>query len=181
MNSKNPRLRRRLTGTVLLAGMGLGAGVGAAGIASAASSTPTTSSTSSTASATAPSTGTPPAGAPAGQPPVGAPNPAAMTHGPGETLLTGTDLTKATAAAQASEPGATIVRAETDSSGDATYEVHMKKADGSFITVELNSAFVVTGTTSGFGPGPAGHNAANGGAPAPGPTPPAGQGTAPAH
>jgi hypothetical protein len=79
-----------------------------------------------------------------------------LSHGPGETLLTGTSLQKADAAAKAAVPGATIIRAETDSSGASTYEVHMKKADGSYVTVELNSSFRVIRTISGFGAGPAG-------------------------
>ena len=57
-------------------------------------------------------------------------NPATMTHGPGETLLTGERTKKADASAIAAVPGATVVRAETDSSGASPYEVHMKKADG---------------------------------------------------
>jgi hypothetical protein len=79
-----------------------------------------------------------------------------MTHGPGETLLTGTNLQKAEAAARAAVPGSTIIRAETDSSGAAPYEVHLQKSDGSYATVELNSSFQVIKTISGFGPGPAG-------------------------
>jgi len=82
-------------------------------------------------------------------------NPATMTHGPEETVLSGTSLQKADAAATAAEPGATIVRAETDSSGKGTYEVHMKKADGSYLTVYLDSNDKVTSTASGFGGGPA--------------------------
>ena len=76
----------------------------------------------------------------------------------------GTDLQKATAAASAAVPGATVIRAETDSSGKAPYEVHMKKSDGTTVTVELDSNFAVTATESGFGPGPAG-SAPNGSAP----------------
>jgi hypothetical protein len=79
-----------------------------------------------------------------------------MTHGPNETLLTGSDLAKATAAATAAEPGATVIRAETDSSGASPYEVHMKKSDGTYVTVELDSNFSVVTTVSGFGAGPAG-------------------------
>jgi hypothetical protein len=82
-----------------------------------------------------------------------------MTHGPNETLLTGTDLQKATAAATAAVPGATIIRAETNSSGSYPYEVHMKKSDGTYVTVELDSNFSATGTTSGFGAGPSGAQA----------------------
>ena len=101
------------------------------------------------------------------------PDPATMTHGPNETLLTGTDLQKADAAAQAAVPGATIIRAETDSSGGAPYEVHMKKIDGTYVTVELDSNFNVVKTVSGFGAGPAGGQAPNG-TPPNGSTPPNG-------
>ncbi len=148
MTTKNPSLRRRLTTTVLLAGVSLGAGVGAAGIASAATGSTTTTNPSINAPA---HDGTAPHGHPFGPPPAGAPDPATMTHGPGETLLTGTDLDKATAAAEASQSGATVVRAETESSGTSPYEVHMKKADGTFVTVHLDSSFTVTSTTDGFG------------------------------
>lgn len=94
---------------------------------------------------------TAPAGAPAR-----APDPATMVHGPGETLLTGSDLASATTAALATAPGATVIRAETDSSGDATYEVHLQKTDGSFVTVELDASFTVMKTVDGFGQPPAG-------------------------
>ncbi len=82
-----------------------------------------------------------------------------MTHGPNETLLTGTDLQKATAAATAAVPGATVIRAETNSASASPYEVHMKKSDGTDVTVELNSSFGVITTVSGFGAGPAGGQA----------------------
>jgi hypothetical protein len=88
-----------------------------------------------------------------------------MSHGPGETLLTGSNLDKAVAAAKAAVPGGTVIRAETDSSGVAPYEVHMKKADGTYVTVELSSSFQVVKTVSGFGPGPAGSTPPNGMAP----------------
>ena len=140
MATKSPRIRQWLVTTALVAGVG----VGTAGIASAATSSTTTPTASSS---TAPSTM-----APAGT----MPDPATMTHGPNETLLTGTELASATAAASAAQPGATIVRAETNSSGTSTYEVHMKKADGSYVTVELDSSFKVTSTDHGFGAGPAG-------------------------
>jgi hypothetical protein len=153
---------RRLRQVLVTGAVVAGASLGAAGIASAATGG---STGSSAATATVPSSGSataPPGGS--GRTPAPG-DPATMTHGPNETLLTGTDLQKATAAAEAAEPGATVVRAETDSSGTAPYEVHMKKADGSYVTVELNSDFVVATTESGFGPGPAG--AGPGGRPAP--------------
>jgi hypothetical protein len=74
-------------------------------------------------------------------------------------------LQKATAAATAAEPGATVIRAETDSSGASTYEVHMKKSDGTDVTVELDSNFTVVTTVSGFGGGPAGSSAPTGAPP----------------
>lgn len=52
-------------------------------------------------------------------------------NGKAETLLTGTDLEKATAAATAKVSGATVLRAETEADGKGTYEVHMRKSDGS--------------------------------------------------
>jgi uncharacterized membrane protein YkoI len=65
-----------------------------------------------------------------------------------ETPLTGDDLTKATAAAQAEVPGATIDRAETDAEG-AAYEVHITKSDGSEATVKLDASFNVTSVEAG--------------------------------
>lgn len=82
-----------------------------------------------------------------------APDPSKGGHqanGKTETVLTGSDLTKATAAAQAKVSGATVVRAETDADGDGTYEVHMQKSDGSMVTVFLDSSFTVTSQTDGM-------------------------------
>ena len=66
-----------------------------------------------------------------------------------ETPLTGDDLSKATAAAQAAVPGATIERAETDAEG-AAFEVHVTKADGSEATVKLDASFNVTSIENGM-------------------------------
>lgn len=131
-------LRRKLGATGLL-GAGLIAGGVLAGshIAGAASNTGTASTTASSSAATA---------APRG-------NPATMTHGPGEALLTGSNAAKATAAAKAAVPGATVIRVETDSDG-AAYEAHMRKADGGYVTVKMDRTFKVTGTEDGFGAGP---------------------------
>jgi hypothetical protein len=59
---------------------------------------------------------------------------------------------KVTAAALEAVPGGTIVRVETDSGG-AAYEAHMTKADGTSVTVLLDSDFKVTATEEGFGAG----------------------------
>jgi uncharacterized membrane protein YkoI len=82
-------------------------------------------------------------------------DPATLTHGPDETLVTGSDLAKATAAATAAVPGATIIRVESDSGGSA-YEAHMRKADGTTVTVKLNASFTATSTEDGFGAAPRG-------------------------
>jgi hypothetical protein len=120
----------------------LALGVGTAAIANAATSpSPATTTTATAVNA-------------ANAGPAGAPDPATVAHGPGETLLTGSDLAKATAAAQSAVPGGTILRVETDSGG-AAYEAHITKADGTTVTVKLDAAFNVSATQSGFGSGPA--------------------------
>lgn len=147
---------------VLAGAVVTGAGLTSAGIAAAAtgssSANGSTASTSNLVASTSPST------SPA-TPTGSQPDPATLTHGPNETLLTGTDLQKAEAAAQAAVPGATVIRAETDSSGASPYEVHLKKSDGSYVTVQLDSNFNAIKTISGFGAGPAGSQPANGTAP----------------
>ncbi len=140
-NGKRVGLPRRWVGAAGLVGAGLLAGGILAGsqIAGAATS-------SSKGTVVSSSSGSSQAGAPM--------DPAKMTHGPGESLLTGATASKVTAAAKAAVPGATIVRVETESSG-AAYEAHMQKADGSYVTVKLDSAFKVTSIDAGFGgPGP---------------------------
>lgn len=119
---------------VVTGALALGAAAGAAGVANAASGGSSGGSPQGTA------------------PPAAMGNPAQMTHGPGETLLTGSAASKAKAAALATVPGATVIRVETDS-GPAAYEAHMRKSDGSYVTVKMDSSFHVTATQSGFGAG----------------------------
>ena len=71
-----------------------------------------------------------------------------VANGITETLLTGDDAAKATAAAQAAVPGGTIERVETDAEG-ATYEAHVVKADGSHVTVKMDASFSVTSIEDG--------------------------------
>jgi len=78
---------------------------------------------------------------------------ATMKHGPGETLLTGATAAKVRAAALAAVPGGTIIRVETDSAG-SPYEAHVRKADGSIVTVKVSKDFTVTSTQSGLGAHP---------------------------
>jgi hypothetical protein len=129
---------------IVTGAIALGATAGAAGIANAASGGSSQSSTQGAAPVFA-ANGSP------GQPPGG--DPAKMRHGPGETVLTGATASKARAAALAAVPRATVIRVETDSAG-AAYEVHLRKSDGTFVTVKLDKGFHVTGTQSGFGAPP---------------------------
>jgi hypothetical protein len=127
---------RRWIGGAGLLGAGLLAGGILAGSHIAGAATATSGSTSTVAAAASTTH----------------PDPAAMTHGPGETLLTGTTASRVTAAAKAAVPGGTIIRVETDSDGSA-YEAHVRKADGSIVTVKFDKSFKVTGTNNGFGQG----------------------------
>ena len=135
-----------MAGTALLGGA-LGASLIGTANAQTTDSTPTTTASSSGSSGATSSTATPPPDA------HGAPDWSKGGHqanGITETVLTGDDLTKATAAAEAAVPGATAERAETDAEG-AAYEVHMTKADGSVVTVKLDASFNVTSTIDGMG------------------------------
>jgi hypothetical protein len=111
--------------------------VGIAGAATAATTPPSSAAASSGAIAMTVTTTAPPSS--------GAP---AVTHGSGQTLLTGATAATVRAAALAAVPGATIVRVETGSGG-SPYEAHLRKADGASVTVEVNAKFVVTSVRSG--------------------------------
>lgn len=91
-----------------------------------------------------------PMGGPAGGP-MGDPFSATSVR-PDESLATGATADKLTAAAKAEVADATVIRAEVDADGSA-YEVHMKKADGSVVTVKFDSDLKVTGVEDGFGKG----------------------------
>lgn len=86
-------------------------------------------------------------------------------HGPGananEKALTGDDLTQATDAAEGAVSGGTVERATTEDPAEGTgaaYEVHVEGADGSHVSVLLDSAFKVTKTVADeHGPGGHGH------------------------
>ena len=116
-----------------------GVAVGSYGIATAASG----SGSSSGSSSAAPSRS---AAAPNAQRPWG-------PQRSDETPLTGDALAKVTALAKAKVPGGTIIRVETDADGNAAYEAHMVKADGTPATVYVNKQFEVVSVQTGM-PGP---------------------------
>jgi len=66
-----------------------------------------------------------------------------------ETLLTGNAEAQVRAAALAKVTGGTIERVETDADGNAAYEAHMTKADGSRVTVYVNKSFDIVSVKSG--------------------------------
>src|SRR4051794_12867690 len=130
---------RARAAALLVAGAG-GGGV-LAGTLSATAATGTGTTTTPAASGYSA-----PAGAPAAAPGPGGAQPVRSD----EKLVTGADLTTLKAAALKAVPGGTIVRVETDS-GDATYEAHMTKADGSLVTVKFDKNLAVMSVEDGMG------------------------------
>ena len=118
----------------------LGVAAGSYGIASAASGNGSTTTTPSTTTPSAPSTQS---GAPSAQQPWG-------QQRSDETSLTGDALSKVTAIAKDKVPGGTVIRVETDADGNAAYEAHMVKADGTPVTVYVNKQFEVVSVESGM-------------------------------
>ena len=114
----------------------LGVAAGSYGIASAASGNGSTTTTPST-TQSAPAA---PTGRPFGH------------QRSDETVLTGDTASKVTAAAQAKVPGGTVLRVESDGDGNAAYEAHMLKADGTPVTVYVDKDFNVVSVETG-GPG----------------------------
>jgi len=67
-----------------------------------------------------------------------------------ETLLTGDTAAKVRALALAKVPGGTVVRVETDADGNAAYEAHMVKADGTPVTVYVSKQLEVVSVQTGM-------------------------------
>jgi len=110
----------------------VGVATGSYGIASAANGSGSGSGSSSSSGSSSP----PAMAAPDPQHPWGA-------QRSDETLLTGETASKVEALAKAKVPNGTIVRVETDADGNAAYEAHMTKADGTPVTVYVNKQFEV--------------------------------------
>jgi len=83
------------------------------------------------------------------RPQFGGPGQAGVPPQRSETLLTGDTAAKVRAAALAKVSGGTIERVETDADGNAAYEAHMTRSDGSRVTVYVNKSFEVVGTQAG--------------------------------
>jgi hypothetical protein len=160
-------------GAVGLLAAGAVAGGILAGTLSAGAATPNATTSSPAASAT-PGPGTPGQGAPGAGAPGrgGGPGPGgAQPMRSDEKLVTGSDLSTLTAAALKAVPGGTVIRVETDA-GDGVYEAHVKKADGSCVTVKFDKDLKVIKVEAGMGLGDP-HGAGAGAPGTPGGAPPA--------
>jgi hypothetical protein len=144
-------LRKTLISAGLVGSTLVGGALGAAMLTGTANAAETTTST---ASAATPAAGTPDPGRHGGPGGPGGANfdPSKGGHiganGVTEALLTGDTADKVKAAALAAVPGGTIERAENDAEG-SPYEAHMTKADGSRVTVKVDSNFSVTNVENG--------------------------------
>jgi hypothetical protein len=122
--------------TVLTAVTVAGGAVALSSAATAATTSPSTSPSSST-STTVPKNFNPGGSAP-------------VRHD--EKAVSSADSATLSAAALKAVPGATIIRVETDA-GDAAYEVHLTKTDGTLATVKFDKSLTVTKVETGMGQG----------------------------
>jgi hypothetical protein len=145
-----PPRRRGLK--LALAGAGIAAGaIGATAFAAGAQ---TTSTAASAGYAQAPASANAPTGAPGGSTgsaPKGARGGATPIRAD-EKSVSATDAATLKAAALKAVPGGAVYRVETDA-GDAAYEVHMTKADGTAVTVKFDKNLAVTKVETGMGAG----------------------------
>ena len=130
---------------LVVGAIALGLAGGSYGVAAAASGQGSTTAAATTTTQLSAGTTAPMGGAPAG---ATAQNPWGNQRSD-ETLLTGDTLAKVKAAAVARVGSdATIVRIETDADGHAAYEAHMLKADGTPVTVYVDTSFTVVSVDS---------------------------------
>ena len=127
----------KLTKTLMVGAAAFGIAVGSYGVAAAASGSGSSSTSSSLSNGAAQlAAAAAPAAAPSAQNPWGG-------QRSDETLLTGSTASKVEQLALAKVAGGTIVRVETDADGNAAYEAHMTKADGTPVTVYVDKSFNV--------------------------------------
>jgi hypothetical protein len=142
------RGRWSLERVVVVTALAVGVAAGSYGVANAASGSSSGSDGSSAASGGGWQVA---AGTPSAAPNAGRPWGRRRSD---ETPLTGNALSKVTALAKAKVPRGTIVRVETDADGNAAYEAHMVKADGTPVTVYVSKQFDVVSVESGMPPPP---------------------------
>lgn len=124
--------------------------LGANAATSGSGSVPTYAAAATPANGAAPADGAVPANGAAPGNGDGARGGAPGGRNPNEKPLDATLTAKLKAAALAKVPGATVDRIESDS-GDATYEAHLTKSDGTRVTVKFDKSGAVTGVEDGMG------------------------------
>jgi Peptidase propeptide and YPEB domain len=132
--------QHRTTRVVTVAALALGVAAGSYGIANAASGSGSNSGSPSGSDSALTAAAAQSADQPQGWGP----------QRSDETVLTGTTESKVRAAAVAKEPGATVIRVETDADGHAAYEVHMVRSDGTLVTVYVDKEFNVVDVETGM-------------------------------
>ncbi|MDT4894158.1 MAG: hypothetical protein QOE97_3193 [Pseudonocardiales bacterium] len=156
-NTPDPvgRSKPRLGLTIGLVSAGIAAGaIGAMAVGAGATTNGTAGSAASGYGFSAP-TGTPSGTAAPGTGGHGGPGAPGGVGGAApvrsdEKALTDSQTATLKAEALKAVPGGTVVRVETDS-GDAAYEAHMTKSDGTVVTVKFDSNLKVTGVEDGMG------------------------------
>jgi hypothetical protein len=138
----SPRRRRKVAGAGLVAAGLVAGGVLASTLGASADTTSPTTGSSASSSANP---------GPGGAAPVRS----------DEKAVSSAQAATLKAAALKAVPGGTVIRIETDA-GDGVYEAHMKKADGTLVTVKFDKNLAVTKVEAGMGqgdPAPAGRPA----------------------
>jgi hypothetical protein len=138
----------------LLAGGAIVGGIAAASLTAGAATTTPSPSAGSSSSSSSPSSGSSSdsdSGS-TGQPPAGGHDHGSAPVRSDEKAVSAATAATLKAAALKAVPGGTVYRIETDA-GDATYEAHMTKADGSEVTVKFDKNLAVTKVESGMGSG----------------------------
>jgi hypothetical protein len=145
-----PRPRTRLGLGVKLALLGAGVAAGAIGATAIGASASNSSSTPSASASAAPAPPNAPPGGHGGSAPVRG----------DEHSVTASQAATLKAEAVKAVTGGTVYRVESDA-GDAAFEAHMTKADGSLVTVKFDKNLKVIRVEDGMGegdPGPAGQH-----------------------
>ena len=147
MSNPNPR-KKGLIVKLALVGGGIAAGAVAATAISAGAVTGSGSTATPAAAVSASASAAPPAPGSNGRPD-------GDRHGSrpvrsDEKAVAAATAAKLKATALKAVPGGTVYRVETDS-GDATYEAHMTKSDGTEVTVKFDKNLKVTAVESGMG------------------------------
>ena len=138
IEGRSPK-RGRLAAAGLVASGLVAGGILASTLGASAATTSTASPSSSYAASSSSSA---PAPGPGGSSPVRS----------DEKAVTAAQSATLKAAALKAVPGGTVIRVETDA-GDGVYEAHMKKADGTLVTVKFDKGLKVTAVEAGMGKG----------------------------